>query len=69
MKNRDSVKLKESVKNAKPEPMGHNQNRYYQSSHALLAINSLKLILASAAIKEHRITLEHIKIRDKDGLS
>ena len=43
MKKRESVKLKESIKNTKPEPKFHHQSRYYQSSLALLATGSLEL--------------------------
>ena len=37
MKQREPVKLKENVENAKPEPREHHQSRYFQSSLSLLA--------------------------------
>ena len=41
-----SMKLKESVKNTKPEPRHHYQSPCTQSSLALLATDSLELKLA-----------------------
>ena len=41
MKKRESVKLKESIKNTKPEPKDHHQSRIYQNSLSLLATGSL----------------------------
>ena len=46
MKQRESVKLKESIKNAKTEPRDHHQSHYSQSSLALLATDSLEPKLA-----------------------
>ena len=46
MMQRESVKLKESVKNTKPEPRDHHQSCYSQSSLALHATDSLELKLA-----------------------
>ena len=46
MKQRESVKLKESGMNAKQEPRDHDQSRFSQSSLALLATDSLELKLA-----------------------
>ena len=56
MKQRDSVKLKKSVKNTKPEPRDHHQSQshFSQSSLALLATGSLELKLKKVAIKEHK---------------
>ena len=51
VKQRLSVKLKESVNNVKPDPIDRHQSSYHQSSNALLATNSLAL----AATKEHKI--------------
>ena len=45
---RESVKLKESVKNGKQEPRIHSLN-----SHALFATDSLELKLAYTSINEH----------------
>ena len=42
----ESVKLKESIKNAKPEPVDHHQSRHAQGSVALHATDSLELNLA-----------------------
>ena len=49
--------VKDRVKTAKPELKDHHQSPYSQSSHALLATDSLELKLA---IKEHTITRDHI---------
>ena len=46
MKQRESVKLKESIQNANPEPRDHFPSRYGQRSLAVLAADSLGLILA-----------------------
>ena len=50
MKLRDSVKLKESIVNAKQEPRDHHQNRLSPNSLALFATDSLELKLALTAI-------------------
>ena len=60
MKQGESVKLKESAKNEKKEPMDHHQSCYSASSNAVLAADSLELKLAYTAIKENTITHEHI---------
>ena len=59
---RESVKLKESVKNRKQE-MIHHQTRHSPNSHALFATDSLELKLACTAINEHTITHEHLILR------
>ena len=50
---RESVKLKESVKNGKQEPRIHHQTRHSPNSHALFATDSLDLKLAYTAINKH----------------
>ena len=57
---RESVKLKESIKNGKQEPMIHHQTWHSPNSHALFATDSLELKLAYTAINEHTITQEHL---------
>ena len=66
---RESVKLKESVKNGKQEPRIHHQTRQSPKSHALFATDGLELNLAYTAINEHTITHEHLIFRIYDGLS
>ena len=46
LKQRESVKLKESAKNGKQEPRDHHQTRHSPSSHAIFATDSLELRLA-----------------------
>ena len=53
MKQRESMKLKESIQNVKPEQRDHHQSRYSQGLLALLASDSLELKLAEVAIREH----------------
>ena len=57
---RESVKLKESVKNGKQEPRIHHQTRHSQNSHALFATKRLELKLAYTAINKHPIRHEHL---------
>ena len=57
MKQRESLKLKESTKNAKQKPRDHHRSRYSSCSLAPLATNSFELKLAKTAINEHTITL------------
>ena len=45
MKQRESVKLKESAQNTKQEPRNHHQSHYSPSSLALFATDSLELKL------------------------
>ena len=46
MKQREHVKLKENVKNTKPEQRDHHQSRHSRSSLAQLATDSLELKFA-----------------------
>ena len=55
MKQRESVKLKESTRSTKQEPMDQYQSRHSQSSFSLFATDSLELKLAFTAINEHTI--------------
>ena len=56
LKQRESVKLKGSVKKGKQEPRDHHQTRHSPNSLALFAINSLELKLDYTAINEHTNT-------------
>ena len=56
LKQRESVKLKGSVKKRKQEPRDHNQTQYSPNSLALFATDSLELKLAYTAINEHTNT-------------
>ena len=56
LKQRESVKLKRSVKKGKQEPRDHHQTRHSPNSHALFATDSLELKLAYIAIIEHTNT-------------
>ena len=60
---RESMKLKDSVKNGKQEPRIHHQTRHSPNSHALFATDSLELKLAYTAINEHTITHKHLIFR------
>ena len=53
LKQRESVKLKVSVKKGKQEPRDHHQTRHCLNSLALFATDSLELKLAHTAINEH----------------
>ena len=53
---RESVKLKGSVKKEKQEPRDHHQARHSPNSLALFATDSLELKLAYTAINEHKNT-------------
>ena len=53
LEQRESVKLKGSVKKGKQEPRNHHQTRHKPNSLALFATDSLELKLASTAINEH----------------
>ena len=63
MKQRESLKLKESTKKAKQRPRDHHLSRYSSCSLAPLATNSFELKLAKTAINEHKISHEHIVFR------
>ena len=56
MKQRESVKLKESVKKGKQEPRDHHQTQHSPNSLALFATDSLELKLAYTAINEYTNT-------------
>ena len=57
---RESVKLKDSVKKGKQEARNHHQTRHSPNSHTLFATDSLELKLAYTAINERTITHEHL---------
>ena len=63
LKQRESVKLKGSVKKGKQEPRGHYQTRHSPNSLALFATDSLELKLAYTAINEHTDTHKHLIFR------
>ena len=56
LKQRQSVKLKGSVKRGKQEPSDHHQTQHSPNSLALFATDSLELKLANTAINEHTNT-------------
>ena len=56
LKQRESVKLKGSVKKGKQEPGDHHQTQQSANSLALFATDSLELKLAYTAINEHTNT-------------
>ena len=60
LKQRESVKLKGSVKKGKQEPRDHHQTWHSPNSHALLATDSLEFKLAYTAIIEHTNTHIHL---------
>ena len=60
LKQRESVKLKESLKKGKQEPRDHHQTRHSPNSLALFATDSLELKLAYPAINEHTNTHKHL---------
>ena len=62
LKERESVKLKGSVKKGKQEPKNHHQHS--PNSHALFATDSLELKLAYTAINEHTNTHKHLILRN-----
>ena len=53
LKQRESVKLKGSVKKGKQEPRHHHQTQHSPNSFALFATNSFEQKLAYTAIYEH----------------
>ena len=63
LKQRESVKLKGSLKKGKQEPRDHHQTRHSQNSLALFAIDSLELKLAYKAINEHTNTHKRLIFR------
>ena len=56
LKQRESVKLKGSVKKGKQEPRDHHQAQHSPNSLDLFATDSLELKLAYTAINEHTNT-------------
>ena len=63
LKQRESVKLKGSVKKGKQEPRDHHQTRHRPNSLPLFATDSLELKLAYTAINEHTNTHRHLIFR------
>ena len=64
LKQRESVKLKRSVKKGKQEPRDHHQTRHSPNSLAFFfATDSLKLKLAYTAINEHTNTHKRLIFR------
>ena len=63
LKQRESVKLKGSVKKGKQEPRDRHQTWHSLNSHALFATDSLEHKLAYTAINEHRNTHKHLIFR------
>ena len=63
LKQRESVKLKGSVKKGKQEPKDHHQTQQSPNSFALFATDSLDLKLAYTAINEHKHTHKRLIFR------
>ena len=63
LKQRESVKLKGSVKKGKQEPMDRYQTQQSSNSLALFATDSLELKLAYTAINEHTNTHKRLIFR------
>ena len=63
LKQKESVKLKESVKKGKQESMDHHQTRHSPNSLALFATDSLELKLAYTAINEKTNTHKRLIFR------
>ena len=63
LKQRESVKLKGSVKKGKQKPRDHHQTRHSPNSHAVVATDSLEINLANTAINEHTNTYKHLIFR------
>ena len=64
LKQRESVKLKGSVKKGKQEPRDHYQTQHSPNSLALFATDSLELKLAYTAINEHTNTHKRLIFRN-----
>ena len=64
LKQRESVKLKGSVKKGKQEPMDNHQTQHSPNSLALFATDSLELKLAYTAINEHTNTHKRLIFRN-----
>ena len=63
LKQRESVKLKRSVKKGKQEPRDDHQTRHSPNSLALFATDSLELKLAYTAISKHTNTHKRLIFR------
>ena len=63
LKQRESMKLKGSVKKGKQEPRDHHQTQHSPISLALFATDSLELKLAYTAINEHTNTHKRLIFR------
>ena len=63
LKQKESMKLKGSVKKGKQEPMDHHQTRHSPNSLALFVTDSLELKLAYTAINEHTNTHKRLIFR------
>ena len=63
LKQRESVKLKGSVKKGKQEPRDHHQTQHNPNSLALFATVGLELNLAYTAINEHTNTHKRLIFR------
>ena len=63
LKQRESVKLKGSVKKGKQEPRDHHQTRHSPNSLALFATDSLEQKLAYSAINQHTHTHKRLIFR------
>ena len=63
LKQRESVKLKGSVKRGKQGPRDHHRTRHSPNSLALFATDSLELKLANTAINEHTNTYKRLIFR------
>ena len=63
VKQRESVKLKGSVKKGKQEPRDHHQTQHSPNSLALFASDSLELKLAYTAINKHTNTHKRLIFR------
>ena len=63
LKQRESVKLKGSVKKGKQEPREHHQTQHSPNSLALFATDSLELKLAYTVINEHTNTHKRLIFR------
>ena len=63
LKQRESVKLKGSIKKGKQEPRDHHQTRHSPNSLALFANDSLELKWAYTAINEHTNTHKRLIFR------
>ena len=63
LKQKESTKLKGSLKKGKQEPRDHHQTQHSPNSLALFAPDSLELKLANTAINEHTNTYKRLIFR------